>query len=63
MYGFGSLSSAATAFTAAAPRAFSPSKPIARTLTAGERSAVIRPSIVAASNAGTFETNPFGAMR
>ena len=46
MYGFGSSSIAATASTAAAPRAFSPSNPIARTFTAGDRSAVMSPSIV-----------------
>jgi hypothetical protein len=62
------LSSAATAFTADAPRAFSPSKPIARTLTAGDRSAVIRPSIVAASNAGdlrheTLRSDPVDRAR
>ena len=63
MNGLASPSSAATAVTAAGPRAFSPSNPMARTFTAGERSAVISPSIVPASNAGAFETNPFGAIR
>ena len=33
------------------------------TLTAGDRSAVINPSIVDGSNFGTFETKPFGAIR
>ena len=63
MKGFGSLSSAATGFTADPPRAFRAAKPMARTLTAGERSAVIAPSIVAGSNAGGFEEKPFGAIR
>ena len=61
--GAGILEQRRDAFTAAAPRAFSPSNPIARTLTAGDRSAVIRPSMVAASKAGTFDTKPFGAIR
>ena len=38
--------------TAAAPRAFSPSKPMARTLTAGDRNAATSPSIDAVSSAG-----------
>ena len=63
MYGLGSFKSAATAFTADAPLALRPSNPIARTLTAGERSAVISPSMVFSSNVGAFETKPFGAMR
>jgi hypothetical protein len=32
-------------------------------LTAGDRSAVIEPSIVAGSNAGIFDTKPLGAIR
>jgi hypothetical protein len=63
MYGFGSLRSAATALTALAPRAFSPSNPRARTLTAGERRAVMSPSTVFVSKLGIRGTNPFGAMR
>ena len=63
MYGLGSLSKAATAFTAVPPRAFKPSNPIARTFTAGDRRAVISPSIVFVSKVGTFGEKPFGAIR
>jgi len=37
--------------------------PEARTLTAGLRNAVIAPSMVARSNAGATDLNPFGAIR